>query len=349
MSFRYIGSKARVAEELKGFIGHHRSGWFVDLFCGTGAVCEVAADLGWPIRLNDTLHSAAIVSAARLIAFDDAKFSSLGGYEQAIANLNELEPSQGFIWREYSPASKERVGIERRYFSEMNAGKIDSIRSAIWEWRDTDQIDVLEERLLIGDLLGAVNRVANIAGTYGCFLRKWTPQAHAELRLIPRTLKENKVPVDMCVGDASEVEVSADDLAYLDPPYTKRQYASYYHILETVTLGDQPVVEGVSGLRPWKELASDFCYKVRAKSALSDLLSDLPAKRVLLSYSNQGHLKRDEIEQVLSERGTVSTIELKSIGRYRPNQKASAASSAVQEFLFDLIPIANFEHAEHSA
>ena len=48
------------------------------------------------------------------------------------------------------------------------------------------------------------------------------------------------------------------------PADTKRQYAAYYHILETIAHGDEPVVEGITGLRPWKSKASDFCYKRRA-------------------------------------------------------------------------------------
>ena len=43
---------------------------------------------------------------------------------------------------------------------------------------------------------------------------------------------------------------TAADTVYLDPPYTKRQYAAYYHILEAISLGDEPIVEGICGIRP---------------------------------------------------------------------------------------------------
>lgn len=68
--------------------------------------------------------------------------------------------------------------------------------------------------------------------------------------------------VEATVGDVFDVPNAAHDLVYLDPPYTKRQYASYYHILETVALGDEPEVKGVAGLRPWKNLASDFATRL---------------------------------------------------------------------------------------
>jgi adenine-specific DNA-methyltransferase len=47
----------------------------------------------------------------------------------------------------------------------------------------------MEERLLLADLLAATNRVANIAGTYGCFLSHWNMygprQAEIRERLVP--------------------------------------------------------------------------------------------------------------------------------------------------------------------
>jgi adenine-specific DNA methylase len=90
--------------------------------------------------------------------------------------------------------------------------------------------------------------------------------------------------------DVFAIKSRPNDVIYLDPPYTKRQYASYYHVLETITLGDNPGVEGVAGLRPWKSRASVFCYKAKALQALVKLASSQGANRVLISYSEElGH------------------------------------------------------------
>lgn len=120
---------------------------------------------------------------------------------------------------------------------------------------------------------------------------------------------------------------------YLDPPYTKRQYASYYHILETVALGDEPEVEGVAGLRPWKGLASDFCYKSRALKTLSRLVHTLKAQKVLLSYSSEGHICMQDMKAELSKIGKPTMHPLGAIGRYRPNKVASSTASDVNEYL----------------
>jgi adenine-specific DNA-methyltransferase len=333
MTFRYIGSKSRLVEQIKSHIGHQTGGFFVDAFCGTGVVAEAAAELGWPVRINDHLVSAVISASARLISIKEAKFEKLGGYEKALAKLNATPTIEGFVWRSYSPVSLDFCGIERRYFSEDNAGRIDAMRALIREWSKSGAINEIEERLLIADLFGALNRVANIAGTFGCFLAKWTPQSCESIALRPRKLKGDKAIVEATVGDVFDVRNDYEDVVYLDPPYTKRQYASYYHILETVALNDEPIVEGVAGLRPWKDRASDFCYKTRALKALSKLIDGLDSHRILLSYSSEGHIAVEDLKVELSKLGNSLMLPLGSIGRYRPNKVASNGGANVKEYL----------------
>lgn len=350
MTFRYIGSKSRLVMQIARHIGQPPSddAFFVDPFCGTGAVALTAAKLGWNIRLNDILASAVTAAAARLTSADQAKFEHLGGYESAIKKLNASKPKLGFIYGEYSPASIHRVGFERRYFTEANAAKIDGMREKIKKWKKQGDIDSVEERLLIADLFGALNRVANIAGTFGCFLSKWTTQSQESIAVRSRELLTETIRVETMIGDVFEVPNKAQDLVYLDPPYTKRQYASYYHILETVALGDEPPVTGVAGLRPWRDQASDFCYKSRALTTLSRLVQSLKAERILLSYSSEGHICMADMKVELSKYGKSVMHPLGAIGRYRPNKVASSAGSDVNEFLVSLERLKGLSGVEKS-
>ncbi|MFR7732169.1 MAG: DNA adenine methylase [Collinsella sp.] len=124
-----------------------------------------------------------------------------------------------------------------------------------------------------------------MAGTYGCFLKKWTAQSSGALVVRPRELFPLAVDSIFRVGDVFTLETSPSDIVYLDPPYTKRQYASYYHIPETIAYHDEPAVEGVAGLRPWKKMASPFCYKTKALNAILECIAGLDAKRVFLSMA----------------------------------------------------------------
>lgn len=336
---RYIGSKARIVDEILEIVGppEDGDGFFVDAFSGTGVVGAKATELGWPVRFNDHLLSAVIISSARLLGPDLVPFSSFTGYVGAVEALNSTSPRQGFLWREYSPASlRNGVDVERRYFTEENAAKLDGLRTQIEEWAGEGRLNEDERLLLLADLLSAANSVANIAGTYGCFMRRWLDGALKPVALAPRRLREKSARFEIFNVEVDEVPIAESDVAYFDPPYTKRQYAAYYHILETIAHGDEPVVEGVTGLRPWQEKASDFCYKTRALRAITALLTKTPAHRIYLSYSSEGHVHRSDLEHALAELGHVVFHEIADIGRYRPNQVATETASHVSEFLVEL-------------
>lgn len=339
MSARFIGSKARVVDAILELVGNptDRHSYFVDAFTGTGVVAQHAALRGWPVRINDHLYCAVVMATARVLSSAAVPFEALGGYERALERLEASSPYGGFIWREYSPRSVHEAGIERRYFTEPNAARIDGIRREIAAWSDKELISRYEERLLLADLLAAVNRVANIAGTYGCFLNHWMAGARQELRLTPRRLLLEPVPVETFNVDVYDVPVGIDDVAYFDPPYTKRQYAAYYHVLETITVGDEPVVGGVTGLRPWVAKASRFCYKTKALAAIIELIRDVEARRVLLSYSSEGHVPRADLCGRLAELGDLTVHDVADLGRYRPNKVASSTASHVREYVLELV------------
>jgi adenine-specific DNA-methyltransferase len=193
-----------------------------------------------------------------------------------------------------------------------------------------------EKTLLIADLLSAANSIANIAGTYGCFLSHWDNNALRMIELSPRALLPVECDFSVLNVDVYDVPSAPDDVVYLDPPYTKRQYAAYYHILETIAFGDEPEVEGITGLRPWKEKLSPFCYKTKALKALDKLLGNLKARRVILSYSSEGHMELGQLQGVIKKYGEFKVHHINNVGRYRPNQKASSTKSSVTEYLIEL-------------
>lgn len=174
MSVRYIGSKARVADAILELAGRPTDGRFVDAFCGTGSVAAVAAARGWRVTLNDSLPSAVAMSIGATVARDNVRFEALGGYAAAAEALNAVHGRPGFIHEAYSPASAASGAVERRYFTEANAARIDAMRAEIRAWSEEGKVTWIEEQLLLADLLQAANRVANISGTYGCFLKSWS-------------------------------------------------------------------------------------------------------------------------------------------------------------------------------
>lgn len=336
MGYRYIGSKLRIVDEIIKVVGApQKNGFFIDGFSGTGCVAQQAAANGWNVKINDLLLCAVVMTTAGLLSTKDVSFKHFGGYDKAIAELNHIRANRGYFWREYSPASKQFGKPERKYFTEANAKKIDGMANAIHKWYNEKIITKNEFFLLLADLISSTNEIANIAGTYGCFLSKWTDQSEREISLNPRELRKSKISFEISNKNVFDLDSSINDTIYFDPPYTKRQYASYYHILESIVQGDRPEVTGVAGLRPWKEKASVFCYKTKAHKALVELISKQKAGRVILSYSDEGHVNLDKLSEDLNDFGNIDIIEVKQINRYTPNKAALSNNSIVKEYLLD--------------
>jgi len=297
-----------------------------DLFCGSGAVSRALKASGIEVVANDHLQWCATFAEAILLNEKVPSFCGIVGrnsgtraYDDIIRELNELPPIRGFFHREYSPASAAHAGVARMYFTEENAGLIDAIRRRIQEW---DRLLTRPERaLLISDLIRAADAVSNVAGTYGCYLKTWKPRA-----LQPLTVIRSTVPAGSATGhavycmDANVLAGQTDaDVLYADPPYTKRQYAAYYHILETIAQGDQPLIEGTTGLRPWRDRASAYCYKRTAPAALEDLIGRSHASHVFLSYNEDGQIPHHRILRILEGFGRVRVFET-TIRRYRSSR-----------------------------
>lgn len=288
---------------------------------------------GWAVLANDLLPSASILTRAQLCTFDEAVFAELGGYRSVLDLLNAAQPRVGFFSREYAPGDQD---AGRRYFTNENAQRLDGMRSLLADWSQRGQLTTIEGTLLLGDLIQATNAVANTAGTYGCYLRNFAPNALRPVEVLPRDLLIGREKVEVLVGDARKVDTNSEDVVYLDPPYTKRQYAAYYHILETIVAGDEPIVDGVTGLRPWKDRSSDFCYKRKALRALIDLVRSTRAGRVLISYSDEGHIDLHDLTSALGQLGEVTVHNFGHIRRYTPNEKSRSNGEQVREVVIEL-------------
>ena len=335
---RYIGSKVRIAEQILSIIGqpNKNSGTLIDLFSGTGTISRNAALNGWKIVANDYLYSSSLITKAQLISKDDVSFKKVGSYDKVIAELNSQSPKDGFIFREYSPSGKSRSGHSRKYFTCENASKIDAIRIKIEEFYLNEKIGINEYHLLIADLLEASNQVANIAGTYGCFLSSFASNSLNILKLSTREFINRRAGFTVQNSDSFKLISKANDIVYIDPPYTKRQYPAYYHILETISYYDSPFVDGVTGLRPWKEKSSPFCFKRKAPQAFKQLLSGLKAKEIYISYSSEGHVPIEELTSICQSYGEIKLHELGGIGRYAPNTAAVSKGKEVKEYLIHI-------------
>ena len=86
------------------------------------------------------------------------------------------------------------------------------------------------------------------------------------------------------------------DVVYLDPPYNHRQYSWNYHILETIAKYDNPKIKWKTWMRDYSNQKSDFCKKTEVKKSFKNLIENINAKYIFLSYNCEWLLSLDEIK-----------------------------------------------------
>lgn len=324
MSFRYLGNKTKLSEWIVGEIKRivPTGSTIADPMCGTASVSLAMAQAGYSVIASDALAFPVIHARSRLLAQKPPSFKAFGGYEKALGWLRSIAPTESYFFKEFGDAGTPANGRQSRlYFSASNAARIDGVREGIRALAQSSAINELEHSLLLHTLILATNKVANISGTYGYFLKELSKNAQHPIAFESLQFEQTPGNHSVLQGPIEKIASSlCADAVYLDPPYTKRQYAGNYHILETLAQEDEPIAVGDGGLRPWKEQASDFCYKRSAGKAFRNTLEQLNAPHVFISYSIDGQVHEDELLSICNDFGKV-TIQKKPYNRYRSNSK----------------------------
>lgn len=336
--FRYIGNKSKVLPVLLPIItdGVAPGGRIADLMCGTASVSAALRSAGFAVTAADQLSFPVHHAIVRLQLGQAPAFTVAGGYERALRILNELPAVPGYFVREYSDGGTPESGDEpRKYLSTENAARLDAMSSAVSAWHASGEIDDHENALLRHDLVLAVNRVANIAGTYGHYRSAYGTTSLKPIELRPSTFTaDNADGHRVLQGNVEKVAGEVDaDVLYLDPPYKKRQYAANYHLLETVARADEAPAIGKSGLRDWWPQYSDFCSKVKIGPAFAEVFDRSPVRRVMVSYSEDGLLSEQQMTDLLGQFGMVTTHRFPH-SRFRSN--ASSLAPKLEELVFEV-------------
>ncbi|WP_144589468.1 DNA adenine methylase [Brevibacterium casei] len=337
MSYRYLGNKTKLADWIVGKISGvlPPGSTIADPMCGTASVSIALARAGHSVVAADALTFPVIHARTRLLAKRAPAFESLGGYKGALAWLRSVAPIEGYFFDEFGGAGRPANGRPPRlYFSASNAAHIDGIRHGINGLTAAGALNEVEHAVLLHHLILATNKVANISGTYGYFRRTLSKPSLRPLLFEPIDFENTPGDHTVRQGPVEKLGSMLDvDAVYLDPPYTKRQYAGNYHILETLARGDAPVAVGDGGLRPWTDQASNFCYRRSAGRAFRDTLKLLEVPHVFVSYSEDGQVPENELLSILGEFGKV-TVHEQPHTRYRSNARVKDGS--VLERLYEV-------------
>lgn len=297
---KYMGSKRAM---LRNGLGHlleqevTSADRFVDLFAGSGAVTSfVARRFPLPVFAVDlqqysvTLAEAVIRREAALDAravWDKWHAFARAYYDEVSPPLIErLTHSVVADYRKWSAAQRGVVtqAYGGHYFSPVQVTWIDALRTNLPR-RQPDKT------VALAALIHAASRSAAAPGH--------TAQPFQPTRTAKRFLEESwerdlvdltrqafeQISQDFALrlghaerSDANRIvgTLRAGDLVFIDPPYSGVHYSRFYHVLETIALGECGTVSGVGRYpAPRRRPRSQYSLKGESARALEELLRTL--------------------------------------------------------------------------
>ncbi len=336
----YIGSKLSILDFLEHSIeevaGPERRS-FCDIFAGTGTVGARFKQKGYKVVANDIQYYSYVLNRHYIGNHHELSFKGLTaevrGLEQAAIKdrkdlvcdyLSKQKGEEGFIFKNYCPGGTSD-STQRRYFSDENGKKADAVRRTVEAWLQKDLITEDEYYFLLTSLIESVDKYANTASVYGAFLKRLKKTARMSFTMKPVQLLLNDQNHKVYNEDSNILNRRIEsDILYIDPPYNARQYATNYHVLETIAKYDDPALYGKTGLRDYQSQKSLYCSRPRVKEVFDDLISNARAKYIFLSYNDDGLMSKDEIKKIMSKRGEYGYF-TKAHNRFRadrsPNRK----------------------------
>lgn len=291
---KYLGSKRTLLPQICDLILARGARSAVDLFSGTARVGHALKARGLTVHAND--HNAYAATLARCYVQADADRVAAEA-AALIAELNALPGEPGWFTHTFCERS--------RFFQPHNGARVDAVRSRIAALALPPEL----EAVLLVSLMEAADRVDSTTGIQMAYLKRWAPRSARPLELrLPALL-----PGSGCTAhqrDALEAAGSLEaDVLYLDPPYNAHKYLNNYHIWESLVRWDMPEVYGVACKRvDCRTRRSPFNHRRTARDALAAVVARARARWIVASFSDEGFLSREDMEQILSAHGPVQTV-----------------------------------------
>lgn len=303
---RYLGSKTKLLSFIDGILEAEKIEFdsFADIFAGTGTVANHFHNRS-KIIVNDILDSNSHIYAA-FFGKDKIREEKLKEQLKRYNNIEIKNYDENYFSKNFS----------NTYFDAENAKKIGLIRDDIEKLFEKKIITIREKSYLLTSLIYALDKIANTVGHYDAYRKIDIP--NKKLFLLPLDITTSLYPAEIYRDDANAlVKKIKADVVYIDPPYNSRQYSDSYHLLENITTWKKEKVFGVAKKIDRSHIKSKYNMK-SAGVAFGDLIDNIKAKYILVSYNDMGtsgnarsqsRISDHEILSALKRRGEVRVFE----------------------------------------
>ena len=335
----YIATEVELALKELGL----EKGKICDLFSGSGVVARRLKQYASRLYANDLENYSYIINDCYLTNSEDfnEKF-----YNELYTKIMAKEPVEGIITNNYAPKDDNNIKEgERVFYTHNNAVIIDTIRTAI------DEVPESYKKFFIGPLLYEASVHANTSGVFKGFYKsktenvgKFGGEGENALERILGSIELKKpifsnydCQVTLFREDANVLvkHLRGLDVTYIDPPYNQHPYGSNYFMLNTII--DNKIghnISTVSGIPDdWNKSA--YNKKNEALKTFEQLVNDIDSKYLIISYNNEGFISLDEMQNMLSRYGELTTKEIDYVA-FRGSRNFKNRSKHTTEYLFIL-------------
>jgi len=292
-----------------------------DVFTGSGIVARLCKQFSRFLIVNDLEKYAAVTGECYLSNKNEINMPFLEEiYNGLLASITKTTLDEGIITKLYAPKDDNNIRRDERvFYTRRNAMYIDTVRNLI------ETLPSQYRKFFLAPLIAEASVHANTSGVFkGFHKNKKTgigqfggSKSDALLRIksdivLPFPVFSNfNCDYKVYNGDANEIvkETPEVDLAYLDPPYNQHPYGSNYFMLNLILENKYPEnVSNVSGI-PDNWNRSAYNKKQYAYKALSDLVTEIKAKYIIISFNSEGFITLDEMKNMLKKSGKVQVLE----------------------------------------
>jgi adenine-specific DNA-methyltransferase len=315
-----------------------------DVFSGSGIVARYFKQFSELLIVNDLEKYSAIINQCYLSNEHEIDITALKKYHSDIIEKLERDLKRGIISELYAPQNDEKIEAhERVFYTVRNAMYIDTARQLIGE------IPAAEQKYFLAPLLSEASIHANTSGVFkGFYKNKETGigqfggsrkdalyRITGDITLPFPIFSQFNCETMISAGDSNEIikHLPEVDLAYLDPPYNQHPYGSNYFMLNVIL--DYKLPENtstVSGIpKDWNRSRYNKTYL--ALQSLTEIVSNIKAKYVLISFNSEGFISVDQMKEMLGKIGKFEILETK-YNTFRGSRNLNNRKIHVKEYLY---------------